>query len=324
MKWKKAVIAILLGGSSLAWAQWDESQVQALKMPQSGVVNDHLIVGGQPDEDDFKSFKSWGVVRVINLRVPGEKNFVAEEEAWAKSAGMEYLSLPVAGKDISLEQSLALKKLLGGQKKTLLHCSSSNRVGALLAINRFLFEPMSTKEALAYGEKHGLKSLEEMTKGVLNDPETQALKKKITAGKKRIKQYGMSLKGKLMDGMKKGPAQAVQSCQLAVKEMRETGSERVGRSSLKVRNPENSPEPALQAVLKEWQDRKVGADDFQLVEDGKSMILAKPIYMQGLCVTCHGAKVSPDIEAQLKKLYPQDLARGYKVGDFRGVFHTEI
>jgi hypothetical protein len=39
-----------------------------------------------------------------------------------------------------------------------------------------------------------------------------------------------------------------------------------------------------------------------------------------LCTQCHGPadKLSPAVTAQLKALYPDDRATGYKVGDIRG------
>ena len=50
----------------------------------------------------------------------------------------------------------------------------------------------------------------------------------------------------------------------------------------------------------------------------------EPIFMQPLCVTCHGAELAPDLEAKLDELYPGDQARGYVAGDLRGVFWAEL
>ena len=46
--------------------------------------------------------------------------------------------------------------------------------------------------------------------------------------------------------------------------------------------------------------------------------------MQPLCVTCHGSTLAPDLETKLDELYPNDQARGYVAGDFRGVFWAEL
>nr|VFK10650.1 MAG: Protein of unknown function (DUF3365) [Candidatus Kentron sp. LPFa]VFK26753.1 MAG: Protein of unknown function (DUF3365) [Candidatus Kentron sp. LPFa] len=39
-----------------------------------------------------------------------------------------------------------------------------------------------------------------------------------------------------------------------------------------------------------------------------------------VCILCHGASLSPDVVAKLDELYPEDQARGFKVGDIRGAF----
>ena len=46
----------------------------------------------------------------------------------------------------------------------------------------------------------------------------------------------------------------------------------------------------------------------------------KAIPTGGICLTCHGTGLSPDIDAVLSQSYPHDLARGYEVGDVRGAF----
>jgi hypothetical protein len=50
----------------------------------------------------------------------------------------------------------------------------------------------------------------------------------------------------------------------------------------------------------------------------------EPIYVQPLCVTCHGATLAPDLQAKIDELYPNDQATGYAAGDLRGVFWAEL
>jgi hypothetical protein len=38
----------------------------------------------------------------------------------------------------------------------------------------------------------------------------------------------------------------------------------------------------------------------------------------------HGKTVAPALEARLKAKYPNELARGYALGEFRGVFWAEV
>ncbi|MCB1771478.1 MAG: DUF3365 domain-containing protein, partial [Candidatus Competibacteraceae bacterium] len=46
----------------------------------------------------------------------------------------------------------------------------------------------------------------------------------------------------------------------------------------------------------------------------------KAIPTAGLCLNCHGEKIAPEVDAELKKLYPYDKARGFREGDLRGAF----
>jgi hypothetical protein len=39
-----------------------------------------------------------------------------------------------------------------------------------------------------------------------------------------------------------------------------------------------------------------------------------------LCLQCHGENISPEVQAELARLYPEDKATGYSAGDIRGAF----
>jgi hypothetical protein len=58
--------------------------------------------------------------------------------------------------------------------------------------------------------------------------------------------------------------------------------------------------------------------------DKNTVGYAEPIYMQPLCVTCHGANLAPDLQKKLDELYPTDQATGYAAGDLRGIFWAEL
>jgi hypothetical protein len=46
----------------------------------------------------------------------------------------------------------------------------------------------------------------------------------------------------------------------------------------------------------------------------------KAIPTAAQCLNCHGESISPEVDAKLKALYPNDQARGFKEGDLRGAF----
>jgi hypothetical protein len=50
----------------------------------------------------------------------------------------------------------------------------------------------------------------------------------------------------------------------------------------------------------------------------------EPIYIQKVCLNCHGKHLKPKVIRILHKLYPKDKATGYSQGDFRGAVVVSI
>ena len=46
------------------------------------------------------------------------------------------------------------------------------------------------------------------------------------------------------------------------------------------------------------------------------MAYVEPIYVQGICLTCHGSGVPEIVLDEIKVLYPQDKAVDFKLGEF--------
>lgn len=101
---------------------------------------------------------------------------------------------------------------------------------------------------------------------------------------------------------------------------------RVGRSSLRLRNPANAAPPWVGEWLRTQGERPAaGVEGFARIEDGHARVL-RPIAVEGPCVTCHGspAMIAPEIATLLRAHYPNDRAIGYAVGDLRGALWAEI
>lgn len=94
-----------------------------------------LAIGGQPSPATVAQLHALGFETVINLRPASEPGVAAEEEA-LRAAGMRYVSIPVTAETLTWDSARLLRAVLAeyGATRTLLHCSSSNRVGALLAL----------------------------------------------------------------------------------------------------------------------------------------------------------------------------------------------
>lgn len=102
----------------------------------------------------------------------------------------------------------------------------------------------------------------------------------------------------------------------------------VGRTSLRVRNPDNVPDSWERSVLEAFDARRAAGEDPAAIEQ-EAIIKAggqryyrymKAIPTADACTVCHGSAVAPELQAHIGKLYPDDRATGYKAGDLRGAF----
>ena len=100
----------------------------------------------------------------------------------------------------------------------------------------------------------------------------------------------------------------------------------ISRISAKNRNPENGLKTESEQML--WSIFENGTLNDTVIFENRNLIYYKPI-KTGLpaCLKCHG-EIGSDIDAvtaeKLKNLYPNDLATGYKLNDFRGLWKIEF
>ena len=161
------------------------------------------------------------------------------------------------------------------------------------------------------------------------------MKERASESKAVVKQFFGQLKGELGKAMKAGgPIKAIEVCKTVApaiaKEQSEKHGWKVGRTSLKTRNPGNAPDEWERKVLEKFESRVADGKEagayFEVVEENgkKAFRFMKAIVMPPLekapCLKCHGENIDPKIAAKLDALYPQDMARGYKPGMVRGAF----
>ncbi|MGD8587373.1 MAG: DUF3365 domain-containing protein [Chromatiales bacterium] len=157
---------------------------------------------------------------------------------------------------------------------------------------------------------------------------------KLTAeGKQVIQSFFGDLKGELVKGMQQGgPVPTIDVCSkvapsLAAAHSQMSGWE-VARTSLKPRNPNNAPDKWETQVLMEFETRKSAGEDpsklvyTEIVEENGHQVfrMMKAIPTAEVCTKCHGVELQEPVVEKLDELYPEDQARGYKVGDLRGAF----
>ena len=129
-------------------------------LPKGSMPIEGLLVGGQPSPAQIEALAGLGYTTVINLRGPAERG--STDPALVESLGMTYVSIPVTSPDdLSEANARKLAEAMGdGTEPVVLHCASSNRVGALLAMKAFYLDDATPEEAMALAEKAGITRME--------------------------------------------------------------------------------------------------------------------------------------------------------------------
>ena len=155
--------------------------------------------------------------------------------------------------------------------------------------------------------------------------------------KLELRSYATSFMKQLKDILVKeiktnGILEAVTVCSDTAQKLTEKYADendiQIKRVSLKNRNPKNVPddyEIKYLIEIEELQQNKKLGNDYESIElvtgDGnKYYRYLKPIFIQAECLNCHGSsnEISESVRDFLTVNYPQDKAKGYKVGELRG------
>ena len=155
----------------------------------------------------------------------------------------------------------------------------------------------------------------------------------VNESRKLVQEFTQSLKRELQRGLKAGgPAYAIGVCNvnapvIAAELASESGWE-VGRTSLRIRNPGNSPDDWERHTLETFEERLLSGEQateieyFEVVQEGGDRVFRymKAIPTVEMCESCHGSVLDTSVRGRLRDLYPMDQARGYRAGDIRGAF----
>ena len=152
---------------------------------------------------------------------------------------------------------------------------------------------------------------------------------RLTLSRDAAAQLGQELGATLLAALgTDGPIEAIGICSVEASPIAARLSEQagasVGRTALRIRNPDNAPDAGARDVLAAFErDLAAGAtaapEHFETRPDGSARYMSA-IVTQPLCVTCHGSDIAPEVAAAITERYPEDQARGFAVGELRGAF----
>jgi hypothetical protein len=163
--------------------------------------------------------------------------------------------------------------------------------------------------------------------GVISAPAAAAQQTLQEQGAAILQPFKQQLKKALQAGMQEGAQTAVNTCRIRAPEIAAVqthATQRVGRSSHKLRNPANAPEPWMQTVLDQYLDDLADRQPVVVqLADGR-VGYAEPIILQPMCTACHGQTLAPRVTQEIRRFYPDDQATGFDPGDLRGIFWAEF
>lgn len=129
---------------------------------------------------------------------------------------------------------------------------------------------------------------------------------------------------------KNGVEGAVSACHLQAPEIAQklqgkSGSFELGRASHRFRNPNNAPKDWMKPYFEAFVDQAVQPEVKVIKISENRYGYMEPIFLgMPLCLECHGTEIAAGTLKVIDDLYPTDKARGFKMGDFRGVFWVEV
>ena len=160
--WQRAAFA------ALAYLAASVSFAQSADLPNRHDALEGITTAGQPGEAALAALATAGYKSVIDLRGENEDRGIDERKA-VEMLGMSYVNLPVEGAaGVSYANASALDRLLAElPKPVLVHCSTGNRAGALLAL-RAKVNGEDARAALDLGVANGLAGLKPVVEEKLN------------------------------------------------------------------------------------------------------------------------------------------------------------
>lgn len=151
--------------------------------------------------------------------------------------------------------------------------------------------------------------------------------KEIEPAQAAIGSFKRALQTELREGMREGPENAIEVCQVKAPEIAKALSVDgvvVGRTSHRLRNPANAPAPWMEPLLAAYSDEGDKSSWRAVRLENGSIGYVEPIFVQPVCLKCHGSDLGGAVADKIAVAYPDDKAVGFASRDFRGLFWVTL
>lgn len=117
-------------------------------------LEDSMLLGPQPTEQDLQQAEKDGIKTVIDFRMPGETPVSNADLAAAH--GFDYANIPVSKASLSAEQIDALERVMEEKEGPfLIHCASGARAAMLLSLSKARKEGWGAERTFAEAKSLG-------------------------------------------------------------------------------------------------------------------------------------------------------------------------
>lgn len=117
-------------------------------------LEDSILLGPQPTEEDLRQAKDHGIKTVIDFRMPGETP--VSNADLAATHGLEYVNIPVSKANLSADQVDQLDRVMDEKKGPfLIHCASGARAAMLLSLSKARKEGWDAEHTFAEAKNLG-------------------------------------------------------------------------------------------------------------------------------------------------------------------------
>lgn len=174
----------------------------------------------------------------------------------------------------------------------------------------------------------------------LSEPTIIETQKVKSIGDTLSKKLLTALKGELSKAIQeKGVVNAIQVCNIKALPITDEIEKlvdytvQIKRTTNKYRNPKNKPDEIEKLALEYFSNMQKDNETLPQYyiqkankNDKEFFNYYKPLIAGPLCLACHGDPETMDksLINILNRLYPNDLATGYKDGDFRGLLRIQV
>jgi hypothetical protein len=155
--------------------------------------------------------------------------------------------------------------------------------------------------------------------GLESEEELRAIEKAHSAVTQIVADFRRSLSEATKGGLKK----ALPGCRVKNLNFDEM---KVGRTSHRLRNPDNAPPEWTKPYLDKFSKAKPSEIPKRVLTkiSPHRYGYIQPIFVEPICLNCHGRGVEKDVQEAIRETYPKDQALNFDVGDFRGILWLEI